>query len=254
MSVNEAQVILKGVVATMVTRRKQMMSSVAKDISEMKRAISVNETSISNFQTRGSGDAEYNAIRIENASKNIEELRDQIARAEQKIVRIDEGLFDGEIKSEVQRNKEFTMQRAEKAKLITESDNACKEAGKVRSKAFFEIERSAKYTDKTVAKELEKYWDASATLPPNILKNIETTPCNRCYRYRGVCFYGKRPEQKPDMVFQKTHDGTLIEEIADGYITTYLKPFNGANKTLVSKYRREIVQGLSGPAKMTKVA
>ena len=254
MSINEVQVVLKAAVATMVSRRKQMMSSVAKDISDMKRSILVNETSISNFQTRGSGDVEYNAIRIENAMKNIEELRAQIARAEQKIVRIDAGLLDGEIQSEVQRNKEFTTQRAEKAKLIADSDNACKEAGKIRSKAFFEIERSAKYTDKTVAKELEKYWDAFATLSPNILKNIETTPCNRCYRYRGVCFYGKRPEQKPDMVFQKTHDGTLIEELTDEYITTYLKPFNGGNKTLVSKYRREITPGLSGPAKLTRIS
>ena len=254
MSTTQVEILVKVVATTMINRRKQLISAVAKDISEMKRAISVNETSISNFQTRGSGDAEYNAIRIENGLKNIEELRSQISLAEHKIVRIDEGLLDGEIQNEVQRNKEFTTQRVEKAKLIAESDNACKEIGKMRSKAFFEIERSAKYSEKTVGKELNKYWDALETLPPNILKNIETTPCNRCYRYRGVCFYGKRPEQKPDMVFQKTHDGTLIEELTDEYITTYLKPFNGANKTLVSKYRRETTPNLSGPAKLTRIA
>ena len=237
----------------MLVRRKRYMTTISTEIAEMKRAIVANQSSISNFQNRGSGDSEYNAIRIENSTKNIEDLRLQISRAEQKIVRIEEGLLDGEIQQDVQRAKDLVLKKSEQAKLVIESDNACKEIGKKQSKAFFEIERSSKYSERTLEKELSKYWDAYNTLPPNILKNIETTPCNRGYRYRGVCFYGKRQEQKPDMMFQKTHEGTVIEEITDTTITKYLKPFNGSNKSLISKYRRETVTGFTAPAKLTKI-
>lgn len=239
--------------AVLLARRKRLINSLATDISEMKRSILSNETSIANFQTRGSGDAEYNSIRIENSTKNIEDLRARIARAEQKIEQVDAGVFDFEIEKEVKRQKVAAAEKAANDLLIAESDNACKEAGKKQSKAFYEIERSSKYNERTLEKEVAKFWDVVDTLPPNIAKNIETTPCNRCYKYRGVCFYGKRPEQKPDMIFQKTHDGTLITEITDFSVTTYIKPFNGANKTLVSKYRRDLTANLSAPAKMTMV-
>ena len=240
--------------ATIITaRRKRLINTIAADISSMKRAILGNETSIANFQTRGSGDAEYNSIRIENSSKNIEELRARIVRAEQKIQNVENGLFDSEIQQDHQRVKDLEAQKLEKIRLLTESENACKEVGKSSSKAFYEIERNSKYMERTLEKEAAKYWDVCMTLPPNILKNIESTPCNRGYRYRGVCFYGKRPEQKPDMIFQKTHDGTLIEEITDTLITKYLKPFNGGNKTVISRVRREISPGLGAPAKLTNL-
>ena len=234
-------------------RRTTMISTLKSDIAEMERTILSNKNSISNFSSRGSGDAVYNASRIENATKKIEELSTQILTLEQKIHNVKEGFCDGEIQIDFEKDKEFLMQQTEKSKIFLESESVAKEAGKVRSKAFYQIERNSAYNDRAVEKELSKYWDAIASLPPNIVKNIETTPSNRCYRHRGVCFYGKRPEQKPDMVFQKTHGGTLITEITDTMITTFLKPFNGGNKTLVSKFSRELSDGLCNPAKKTLV-
>jgi len=237
----------------MLIRRKRWMNAISTDIAEMKRAIITNQSSINNFQTRGSGDAEYNATRIENSTRNIDDLRLQISRAEQKITRIEEGLLDSEIEKEIAQAKDIALKKSEQTKLVIDSDNACKEAGKIKSKAFYQIERNAKYNDRTLEKELAKYWDATATLPPNIVKNIESTPCNRGYRYRGVCFFGKRPEQKPDMMFQKSHEGTLITEITDTHITNYIKPFNGANKSQISKHRRQVTDSFTAPAKLTKV-
>ena len=237
----------------MIARRKRYIATTNSEIADMKRSILVNKTSIANFQTRGSGDAEYNSVRIENASKNIDELLLQIARAEQKIINIEAGALDGEIQKECKRVKDALAKKVEADKLLAESEIASKAAGKVQSKAFYEIERNAKYTERTLEKELAKYWDSLATLPPNILKNIETTPSNRCYKHRGVCFYGKRPEQKPDMIFQKTPEGTVITEVTDTYIATFLKPFNGGNKMLINKSSRRINPGLTAPAILTKM-
>ena len=235
---------------SMQERRRAYSIRVSEGIKADRAMIKMHEKTIENFESHGGSDVEYTAQRIHKCRSQIEYLLQKIEQDDKKLIRIGAGEFDEEIMGAVNTMKDSMRKHAEEAERKRVFEKERSEVLQVEGTAFYKSERSEQSTERAMEKELSKYWSAVETLPPHIAKNIETTPCNRAYKWRGVLFYGKLPEQKPDMVFDKNRDGTFITEVTPTIRTIFFKD-NNKNKTIVSKFRRQVDPRLSRPAILT---
>lgn len=229
-------------------RRRNYSLRVSEGIREKKAMIKMHEKTIENFESHGGPDVDYTAQRIQKCKGQIDELIGMIAEQERLLTDIACGGQDNAILQEISASRDNTQKRREEAhrKRITdlERDTATHSEGNT----FFMSEKSEQSKERAMEREYNKFLSAVETLPPHIARNIETTPCNRAYRWRGVLFYGKLPEEQPDMIFEKQRDGTIIKEITPTSETVYFKDGTTKKKTTVASFRRNVDPRLSRPA------
>ena len=140
-------------------------------------------------------------------------------------------------------NKKKDEEASRKKALDLEQSNLSHADGN----SFYKAERSEIGKEKSMQNHYKKFIDVCSTLPPHMARKIDTTPCNRGYKWRGVIFYGKLPEQLPDMIFEKRDGGTVITEITSTSQIVYFKDDN-KQKRLVSSVKRKLKMGFQGPA------
>ena len=232
-------------------RRRTLSIRLAEIVSADKSMIKMHERTIENFESRGGGDVEYNEQRILRCQSQIEFLLERVATTERKISGVAMGESDAEISSSYCESRDLLRKKVEndKKRKILEAEQELNTY--TEGSLYYKSEMSENRKERAMDRELKKFWSCVETLPPHIAKNIETTPCNRAYRWRGVLFYGKLPEQLPDMIFDKKDGGTLIREMTRTSDITYHKD-QSKQKRVVASFRRQVRDGLSGPAIMTR--
>ena len=231
-------------------RRHTFSNRVLEGIKADRNMVKIHLKTIENFETHGGPDVEYTAQRIQRCQSQIEFLLQRIEQEEKKLVCITNGECDEEIMSSVNSMKDNMKKLSEDAFRKKTFEKERLDMSQVEGTAFYKSERSEQSKERAMERELTKYWSAVDTVPPHILKNIETTPCNRAYKWRGVLFYGKLPEQKPDMIFDKNRDGTYITETTPTSETIFFKDHN-KNKSLIRKFKRNVHPRLARPAILT---
>lgn len=232
-------------------RRRAFSSRLVESVRADKNMIKMHERTIENFETRGGADAEYNSQRIQKCQSQIEFLNDRVSETERKIAGVLVGESDAEIDAMYAATRETLVKKNEDAKRRKVQNLEQESASRSEGSTYFKMECSENSKERAMERERLKFWSCVETLPPHIARNIETTPCNRAYKWRGVLFYGKLPEQAPDMIFEKKDGGTLITEITPTSETVYFKDHT-KNKQLVSRMRRQLRPNLCGPAVLTK--
>lgn len=213
--------------------------------------IKVHKRTIDNFETRGGADAEYNTLRIQKCESQIAFLEKRIEETERKITGVALGEYDQEIRAARNETVEASQKKAEEARRKKAVDLERENMTHNEGNAYYKSERSEQSKERAMEREFSKFQNCVETLPPHILRNIETTPSNRAYKWRGVLFYGKLPEQAPDMIFEKKDGVTFVTEITPTSEVTFYKDMNKV-KHIVSRYRRQLQPGLRGPATLIK--
>ena len=207
----------------------------------------MHKRTIENFETRGGGDRDYNESRIQKCEGQIAYLLDKIATSQIKLDGVMAGNCDEEIESAYREIRNDNKKKEEDAKRKKALDVEQSSASRVDGNVFYKAERSEQSKEKSMQNHYKKFLDVCGTLPPHMARKIDTTPCNRGYKWRGVIFYGKLPEQLPDMIFEKRDGGTFIREITPTSEVVYFKDDN-KQKRNVSSLKRKLQPGLQGPA------
>jgi hypothetical protein len=229
-------------------RRRQFANRIAEEIRNDNATIKMHKRTIENFETRGGGDKEYNECRIQKCESQIVYLIDKIATAQVKLDGVMAGNCDEEIEASYREIRDEIKKKDEDAKRKQALDLEQNAASRTDGNVFYKAERSENSKEKSMQNHLKKFIDVCETLPPHMARKIDTTPCNRGYKWRGVIFYGKLPEQLPDMIFEKRDGGTFIREITPTSQVVYFKDDANKQKRNVSSVKRKLQPGLRGPA------
>ena len=232
-------------------RRRVFASRLAESVKADKSMIKMHERTIENFENRGGADVEYNTQRIQKCQSQIEFLLDRITATERKIAGVFVGESDHEIDAISRETRETAQKKAEEAKRKKAMDLERESVSHTEGNAYYKSERSENSKERAMDREYLKLLNCVETVPPHIARNIENTPCNRAYRWRGVLFYGKLPEQAPDMIFEKKDGVTYVTETTPTSEVIFYKDQNKA-KHFISRSRRQLQAGLRGPAILTK--
>ena len=232
---------------SLTDRRKTFANRIDEEIRNDNATIKMHTRTIENFETRGGGDAEYNICRIQKCQSQIEFLQEKIAIAEKKSAGVLLGHADAEISTEYGEMQSEMKRKNDEAKAKKAIEIEQSVAGRTDGDLFYKAERSEQSREKSMKNHYNKFLDVVDTLPAHISRNIENTPCNRGYKWRGVIFYGKLPEVLPDMIFEKRDGGTLITEITPKSYTVYFKDQNKQKHTVASA-GRQLKPKFQGPA------
>ena len=110
--------------------------------------------------------------------------------------------------------------------------------------------RNDRYIEKCIVREYAKLCDIASQLPDYISRNLENMPNNKGYKWRGVVFFGKLPEERNGntVIFEKKFDNTLITECSPTNLTHWNKSRDGV-KHLLSSFNRKTSNN-RGPAKL----
>lgn len=229
-------------------RRKQYANRISEEMRNDNATIKMHKRTIENFQTRGGGDADYNEARIEKCDNQIAYLEEKIKKAEEKLAGVMLGNYDSEIDAMHRETRNEMNKKEEEAKRKKALDLEQSSASRLYGDVFYKAERSENSKEKAMENHYKKFVDVSDNLPPHMLRKIETTPCNRGYKWRGVIFYGKLAEQLPDMIFEKRDGGTFITETTPTSEIVYFKDEANKQKRTLSSVRRRLQPNLRGPA------
>ena len=228
-------------------RRKQFANRLSEEIRNDNMMIKMHKRTIENFETRGGGDREYNECRIQKCQSQISYLLEKITSTQVKVDNVLAGNCDEEINESYREIENENKKKDEDAKRKKALDLEQTKSSHIDGNIFFKAERSENSKEKSMQNHYKKFLDVCESLPPHMAKKIDTTPCNRGHKWRGVIFYGKLPEQLPDMIFEKRDGGTLIREITSTSEVVYFKDDN-KQKRVVSSKKRRLQVGLRGPA------
>lgn len=204
------------------------------------------ERTIDNLQTSSSAskDLEFIHTQVEKYEGAIKAAQKALVDLEVKANNVHTGASDPEIKALLKSNSDQAKDEADKKAKKEAADYKKELELQARGQAGMSRERNdmrnEAYTKRSMEKEYAKFLDVSDTLPDYIRKNLETMPNNKAYRFRGILFFGKLPEEPgaPFIIFDKRQEGTFISETTPTSYVEYTKTHHGPKVVKVQRRRR----------------
>jgi hypothetical protein len=199
-------------------------------------------------------DIDFASKTIEHNKNRIIEITSQINELQKKLNGVMFGQSDIEIetlyKANVDHVAEAEIKKAKQDAAVAEREAVDRARGDAYMTSERKEIRNEKYMEKTIQREYAKLCDIVTQVPEYIKRNLENMPNNKGYRWRGVIFFGKLPEEPngPMVIFEKKYENTCITECSATNYTEWMKTRDGA-KQLVVSYRRKTCNN-RGPAKL----
>ena len=211
------------------------------------------ELTIENLSKSSGNDIEWITSQLEHYRNRISETQIIVLSLQSKIDGVAEGNSDAEIEVMYKILQDKTVDFEEKRSKQSAASAALKldqyEVGDAYGKSEYKNMRNERYILKQCEKEHDRMMDVASQLPEYISKNLESTPCNKGYRWRGVIFFGKAPYENngTTVIFEKRPGGTNIQEYTPTLFTECSKA-RESPKQFIRSYKRKVT--LRGPARL----
>jgi hypothetical protein len=230
---------------TILVKRKQFESKLKEEIRENNLKVKRFEITIINLSSSAGRDIDWIENQKSICKKRIEEVNTHVAQLQAKMTGIMAGLCDVEIdamfKATEDHLTEAEEKKARREQFAAIRDEANRQVGSTFGKNEHQSMRNEAYLNRTMDREYLRIMDIVSQLPEYISKNLDTMPNNKGYRWRGVIFFGKQPEENngTTVIFEKKPDGTIIQESTPTSFTEWFKPKEG-QKRLIQSYNRKV--------------
>lgn len=188
--------------------------------------------------------SDFNKLNIEKLKKTIIDIENELEKLQNRIVDLNKGLLDTELKSTTIKNFEEIKKKTDDKFIKKTKEKLEKKEGESKNlQLSYNMNRTRNYgeaSEKDMDRELHRYNKICDSIPNYILNNLKEMPANKGYIWKGAWCFGNLAEEpgQPLIMFEKMRDDILrIHEIDDKYRTIYEK--QGKNrKTLLSKELR----------------
>jgi len=190
---------------------------------------------------------------IQTEIRQLERFRDQASRrsSNENVERFDKKIADLQMEltdDDTTRYNAFLTEHYNTMKLqqksLCEKEQIRKEdhENKTKLEEYHKEENRLRRKDRFLQNQMKRDWEwlctQDAKLPDYIRENLSRMPNNKGYIWRGIWYFGHRPEEDPNLLimFERAGGETLIHEILYGrYRKVYTKNKNGT-KTIVSEF------------------
>ena len=188
-------------------------------------------------------DLSYKCNKISICENNIKKNEKNIIELNDKIGKLNSGLLDHEIQSELECNIKNVIKKSN-IKFKKKSDK------KNEEKAIYE-KTMLKYKKENKKRRQNRrdqryfyklYIRANKTLPNYMRKNLKVMANNKGYIWRGVYFFGEQEAEKESAIvmFEKNKGVLKITEINKDNVKKYEKVGRNRKKLISIKKRRQI--------------
>lgn len=151
---------------------------------------------------------------ISKAKESLSSLKKQEEILVEKISKIEEGLYDEDIKGEIKTNTQTAKEKASKREL--KKPKSMIKPAERKSNKEMKIERYRNYlenksfpSERDMAIEYEKFLKSCARFPDGLREKLKRMPSNHGIMFNGIWFMGLLPEKKPlstTMIEEKNGD------------------------------------------------
>lgn len=181
---------------------------------------------------------------VQKAKTVIIEYKKTEALLIQKLLDIEEGLYDEHILSEMKKNAEIIREKTSRKKAVAPVNmlkvkkQSQKEFNTQRKKEY--IERQSQVNDKEMALAYERFLKSCQRLPDSLRGKLEKMPANHGICFNDIWFFGKLPEKRPyDTVVIQEKDGDkfYVHYYTDTEHSIYLKTGYGRSTKEVLQKR-----------------
>lgn len=186
-----------------------------------------NSDQINNYRRLDNNDFNINKISI--LKNQILERTNTIDSLKQKILDIDIGLLDTELKNNIIISTQKINNKYKETSNKKKLRKAEKEENKMKSKLYFKKtyknDRENKFLNKNLSREFSYYLKKVDTIPDYMIKNLKQMPNNKGYIWRGIHCYGDLPSVNDNhtILFEKSRGVLRIHEwIRSEFQTKYI--------------------------------
>ena len=203
----------------------------------------VDNATIGRFRTMSKNDS-FVLTQLTKLEKQISERNTKIEELTERLTKLEAGELDDEIEADLKR---ISFEISEKNKVTTikkKMEAELKNKDKKMSKEFYDLERKSDKMDKQwFYKSAQKHFEhANDTLPEYISRDLNKMPCNTGYSWKGVYFFGKRPEISNVYTITENRKGMkIINRWTKDYYNVYQKE-GKENELLISSTPRRKVE------------
>ena len=208
-------------------KRNHKKKSLQKDIKDIENFISRSEDTIKRLQT-SCFNTEYVVSETEKLENIIQKKKDELEIIEDFISKINTGELDDTINQEYIDNKNkitCTSKKAADKKLKDAKESKInKETSKQFTDNIYHDKKINKQSEKDVEYGYKYFTKIVNSLPDYMINKLNEMPNNKGYYWRGVCFYGKMPDENPVnhvVLFEKMKGNVL--HIHEYTPTEYIK-------------------------------
>ncbi len=207
---------------------------VANEIQDIQKRIEYHERRINNISISNM-DEKYVNNAIEKSQEAIEKLRDEKLMKMKRYSDISEGLLDDEImdsyrKRTVDIDAVGDIKINLKKQIQKDLDKKLQLSRKIERDARA-IENKYKYS---IDNELNKMHRISDGIPDYVTKELNDMPNNHGYIWKGVHFYGKKPDDNCEY---------MMKEPMKGFCNVYIQDRNEEGYPVGDKYHYKLVKG-----------
>lgn len=216
---------------------------VNEEIRILNRYNEVDNATIGRFRTMSKNDS-FVLTQLTKLEKQISERNTKIEELTERLNKLEAGELDDEIEADLKR---ISFEISEKSKVTTikkKMEAELKNKDKKMSKEFYDLERKSDKMDKQwFYKSAQKHFEhANDTLPEYISRDLNKMPCNTGYSWKGVYFFGKRPENSNIYTITENRKGMkIIIRWTKDYYNVYQKE-GKENELLISSTPRRKVE------------
>ena len=222
----------------MDARRRTKRNELYTSIKETEVVISRHEATIQRLKN-ATTNIDYNRKKIDTLKVTVVEKKELLAKLKQDVKDVALGLLDDQINEEYSQSSAAVHEKHAKSMQERAEKRQEKKANKDTSMKYWNSVKQETRSRRQLQRDIaysERYLQRVVdSLPAYMERNLAKMPNNKGYVWRGVHFYGKRPDTKgPTIVFEKIKGGILvIHEYTRTHYNRYEKEGNG-KKVLVS--------------------
>lgn len=238
---------------SLLEKRKFFDTKLKEQIRDVSLKIKRFEMTFQNLSSSAGRDVEWIANQKDLCNTRISQLTIELENLKKKALGVMSGESDAEIeaiyKASLDHLVEADEKKLRKEQEAAEREEADRRRGNAYSSSEYQDIRNERYLNKTMIREYGRISEIVSQLPEYISKNLDTMPCNKGYRWRGVIFYGKGPDENNGItvIFEKKPEGTIIQEATPTTFTEWFKTRDGS-KNLIETHKRRVT--LRKPARI----
>ena len=228
-----------------MVNRITLKNKFLQDIKDITYFITKSRTNIASLRTSDLN-LDFISSRIIKINEDILKKQEMLETLEKKIVDLENGDFDEEIKNEMKKNSEIIYGKSVESKnkkIKTREEDTIK-MKKIISKEKTD-RRIIKYEKKDADYSYRFFCKTIDKLPGHIVKNLKDMPNNKGYIYKNIHFYGEREKDNSGLItlFEKKYeekDVLIIHEWSNTEYKIY-KKHGKDKKYLFSSKRRKLI-------------
>ncbi len=183
---------------------EEYISRVKLAIAEKQRLLKATQNRLAVISTEGGSQfyIDNNVNQIASLKSGISELQSRLDLKNDSVIEEIDALFEKRQAKEEEERRAFIKKWQEKKAKEAQEKNLLKE----RFKIDRDTRRAERHEKRVVARLMKKCESIEATFPKHLRKKLKEMPNNTGFIFRGVSFFGERPEEEgPVLLSERLH-------------------------------------------------